>query len=113
SIVSIGAPPALEVKVEPTSLKIPQGGSIKLKVALVRKSHDGPVAVELKNLPTGLEGTKATIEKGKTAAEITLTARPTAELGSRADICALASATLNSGPQAFASGQIAIQVLRK
>jgi hypothetical protein len=91
---SSGSTPALELRVEPAAIKLPPGGTAKVKVTAVRKGYDGPIAVELKNLPLEVDASRATMAKGENSAEITITARPTAELGSLApDACALGIAT--------------------
>jgi hypothetical protein len=113
SVVSFGQDPVLEVKPAVTSLKIAPGSTAKLKVNLVRKKHDGPVTVELRNLPMGLESSKEMVDQGKNTAEITVTARPNAELGIRPDVCILATATLGTGPHTFASPAITLQVQKK
>jgi hypothetical protein len=78
--------PAFELKPEGTPLKITQGGKAKLKVAVVRKGYQGPVTVELKNLPASVTAAKATIAKDQAAVEIEVSAADAAAVGDKADV---------------------------
>lgn len=114
---SVGQPPPLEVNVAPAVIPVPRGGSTRIKVTILRRKHDGPIHVDLRNLPLGVEATKGLIQKGQTTVDITLSARANAELGSRHDICAVASprnSLIDSGGHGnFASGHLRIDVVKK
>jgi len=114
---SVGQPPPLEVSVAPAVIPVPRGGSTKIKVTILRRKHDGPVHVDLRNLPLGVEATRGVIQKGQTSVDLTLSARANAELGSRHDICAVASprtSLIDSGGHGnFASGHLRIDVVKK
>lgn len=114
---SVGQPPPLEVSVAPAVIPVPRGGSTKIKITILRRKHDGPVHIDLRNLPLGVEATKGLIQKGQTSVDLTLSARANAELGSRHDICAVASprtSLIDSGGHGnFASGHLRIDVVKK
>lgn len=117
-VTSIGEPPQLEVSVAPTTIQLHRGGSAKLKVNIVRgRKYDGPVHVDLRNLPVGIEASKGLIPKGQTSVDITVTARAGAELGSRDDICAVASPRASlidtAGKGNFASGHLKVNIVKK
>jgi hypothetical protein len=78
--------PTFELKAEGVPLKITQGGKVKLKVAAVRKGYQGPITVELKNLPANVTAAKATIAKDQAAVEIEVAAADAAAVGDKADV---------------------------
>ncbi len=101
-----------ELKVEAAPLRITAGGKIKVKVTATRKSYQGPIMVELRNLPANVTAPKATIAMGQSAAEIEVTAAANAALGDKADISVLGTATA-AGNQQIASPNITVSVLKK
>jgi hypothetical protein len=85
--VSVQAPaPAYELKAEGVPFKITQGGKAKLKVTVVRKGYQGPITIELKNLPPNVTAPKATIAKDQASVEIEVSAADAAVVGDKADV---------------------------
>src|SRR5262249_22494877 len=83
-----------DLRIEPTPIKIAPGSKAKVRIAATRKAgYQGPIAVELRNLPANVTAAKATIPMGQDAAEIELTAAADAAAGDKADINALGTAT--------------------
>jgi hypothetical protein len=80
------AAPTYELKAEGVPLKLKQGDKIKLKVTAVRKGYQGPIMVELKNLPANVTAPKATIGQDQTGVEIEISAADTAAVGDKADV---------------------------
>ncbi len=72
--------PALAVAVPP-NLAVFKKGTGKFTVSVARRSYDGPIAVSVGPLPTGVVAAPATIPAGATETEVTLTAADTAALG--------------------------------
>ncbi|MFO0811274.1 MAG: PPC domain-containing protein [Gemmataceae bacterium] len=87
--------PPFELKAEPNPLAVGQGETAKLTVTALRKGgYDGPIVLELRNLPANVSAKKVTIPKGQTSAEIALTAAANASLGAKGDVDVLGSVTL-------------------
>ncbi len=65
----------------PGDQSVRQNGSDKLSISISRKNFDSPVAIELRNLPPGVEiVTKdLTIPAGKTSVDVTFQANPDAK----------------------------------
>jgi hypothetical protein len=80
------SPATFELKAEGTPLKITQGGKAKLKVTVARKGYQGPITIELKNLPANVTAAKATIAKDQASAEIEVSAADAAVAGDKADV---------------------------
>jgi hypothetical protein len=90
-----------ELKAEPAELKLAPGGKAKLKVTAVRKGgYEGPIDLELRNLPAGVTTAKASIPTGKTEAELELTAGEKAAAATKADVNALGTAPAAANQQA-------------
>jgi hypothetical protein len=67
--------PDFRLAVGTTGPNVPRGGRVPVYVSLERREgFDGPVEVELKGLPAGLQATTATIPPGATAAALMLSA---------------------------------------
>lgn len=84
SLVVVVVP--FELKVEPTPLKIQQGAKLKLKVTAARRAYQGPIVLEVRNLPTGVTAPKATIPQAGTMIEVELTAAANAAVGDKVDV---------------------------
>ncbi len=116
-VASVGQPAPIEVTVAPAVIQLTRGGSAKVKVSILRRKHDGPVHVELRNLPLGIEASKGNIPRGQNSVDITVRAAAGAELGSRADVCAVASMRTSlidtTGHGNFASQHVRVNVVRK
>lgn len=89
---------AIEVRVEPRQVKLAQGGKVRVRVEVTRKGYEGPIAVELRDLPAGVTATKTVIPAGRDQGEIELTAGPKAPLR-KDDARAFAAAMAAPGVQ--------------
>jgi hypothetical protein len=99
---SASAPPATLVLGAPFDLKVEaplklttgdKGGS-KLKVSAVRKGgYQGPIAVEIRNLPANVTAAKGMIAMGQTETEIVVIAAANAPAGPKMDVNILGTAT--------------------
>ena len=100
----------VEVKLEPTPFSLKPGDKKKAKVTTTRKGgYDGPIDVELKNLPVNVTSAKATIPKGQNMIEIEVIAAPNAVAGEKPDVNALATAT-GAGNQQATSANITVRI---
>jgi hypothetical protein len=67
--------PDYEVTFDPKSFNIPRGGRVSLTVTALRKDgFQGPIQVELQDLPRGLTATRGTIPEGEDTTTLVLTA---------------------------------------
>lgn len=100
NIATIVAPPLVvalpfELRAEPNPLAIGQGEKVGLKVSATRKGgYDGPIELELRNLPAQVTAGKSRIEQGQTSAVVDLVATPSAPLGARGDVDVLGTTAL-------------------
>jgi hypothetical protein len=101
-----------ELAVEPGHLKVIQGGKAKVKVTAVRKAYQGPIAVELRNLPPNVTAPKATLAVGQTTAEIDVTVATNAPVGDKADLHVL-GATSGASVQQQPSPNFKISIMKK
>jgi hypothetical protein len=107
----LGAP--FELKVEPATLTLKPGGTAKLKVVATRKGgYQGPIAVELRNLPAGVTAAKATIPMGQGMVEVEVSAAANAAVASRKDANVLGTATAMNNLQG-ASPNFVVSVAKK
>jgi len=89
------------------------GAKAKLKVTAVRKGgYQGPITLEVRNLPANVTAAKGEIAMGQTAAEIELTAAAAAAAGNKADVNVLGTATAAANQQ-NASPNFAVNVVKK
>jgi hypothetical protein len=108
-VVSIGAAPSFELKIDSASVTVRQGGTVKVRVSAVRKDYDGPIDVELKGLPGSVTAQKALIAKGQNSVDIDLAAQPKATLGDKTDVHAVGAA-LSAGIKDVVSGNVTVSV---
>jgi hypothetical protein len=102
-----------DLKVEPVPLKVAPGGKEKLKVTAVRKGgYQGPIAVEVRNLPANVTAPKATIAMGQTAVDIEVTAAGNAAVGDKADVNVLGTAAAAANQQ-NASPNFTVNIMKK
>jgi hypothetical protein len=102
-----------DLKVEPAPLPIAPGAKAKIKVTAVRKGgYQGPIALEVRNLPANVTAPKATIAMGQPAVEIEVTAAANAAVGNKADVNVLGTATAAANQQ-NASPNFAVNVVKK
>ena len=81
-------PGLFDLKVEPIVVNLHHGESAKVKITAQRKGHDGPITIELKNLPAKMKADKVTLAKGETQAEIEVKADATVGDGAKVDVYA-------------------------
>jgi hypothetical protein len=111
-VVLLVAPP-FELKVEPEKLALDLGGKAKLKVVAVRKGgYQGPITLQLRNLPANVTAPAAKIEMGQDAAEIEVTAAANAAVGDKADVNVLGTAPAAANQQ-NASANFTVSVVKK
>src|SRR5439155_9950983 len=93
AILDVGTVP-FDLSVEPAPVKVEPGGKAKLKITAVRKGgYDGPIALEVKNLPAKVTAAKATIAKGQTSAELEISAAADAPAASMMNVQVSGTAT--------------------
>jgi hypothetical protein len=117
---SVTAPPVTLVltlpftlQAEPAVLKLIPGGKAKVKVTAARKGgYQGPIAVELKNLPPNVTAAKATIAMAQSAVEIEVSAAANAAVGDKKDVSVQGTAAA-AGNQANASPPFTVSVAKK
>jgi hypothetical protein len=112
--VSVAAPLTLEAASfelkasSPSALK--PGDKAKLKVTAIRKGgYDGPIDLELKNLPAGVSAAKTTIAAGKNDVEIELSVAASATPAEKGDVIVSGSAA----GQRAASAAFKVSVVKK
>jgi hypothetical protein len=81
-----------EYRLDPTPLRLPRGGKSSLRITVMRKDYQGPIAVDLRNLPPGITVTPGLIARGASAVDLGLSAAPDAALGDRTDVVILGTA---------------------
>jgi hypothetical protein len=102
-----------DLKVESTPLKVTQGDKAKLRLTVTRKAgYQGPIEVELRNLPDKVTAGKTTIPQGQTEVEIEIAAAADAAPGDKADVNVLGTATA-AGNQQNASANFTLSVQQK
>lgn len=82
-----------ELKAEPAVVAVAPGAKAKFKVTATRKTYQGPLTIEIRNLPANVTATKPVIAQGQVMAEVELTAAANAVLGDKADVQAAGIAT--------------------
>ena len=83
-----------DLKVEPAALRIPQGGKAKVKITATRKAgYQGPIALELRDLPANVTAPKTTIDMGQNSSEVEISVPANAAPGEKKDVNVLGTAT--------------------
>jgi hypothetical protein len=104
---------AFDLKVEPAAVNLTPAGKVKLKVVAARHGgYDGPIAVELRNLPAKVTAGKAEIAKGQDAVDIELTAAADVPPGASANVNVLGTAVALNNRQ-NASPNFSVNVAKK
>lgn len=89
-----------DLQVQPAPLKIAPGGKGKITVTAVRKAgYQGPITLEVRNLPANVTATKPMIAMGQSAVEVEITAAANAALGDKADVNVLGTAPAAANQQ--------------
>ena len=94
--------PTVGVDLEAPEVVLRQGGKVRLKVEVKRRSYQGPVALELQNLPADVTAAKVTVPAAAAKTEIELTAAPAAAPSERGDVTLVATATAANAKQGSA-----------
>ena len=75
--------PRFEVTLLVPQVSIPRGGSANVPIHVVRRGYDGPVTIEVPELPDGLSSRAGVVPAGETAGVVSLIATPEAEFETR------------------------------
>ena len=94
----VSTTPSFKLKVDPELVKITQGDKIKVRVSALRDGYDGPIVVELANMPGQISGGKGTIAAGEKDVVLELTADPKAAAGETKGATALGNNQTRSEP---------------
>jgi len=80
--LTVRAPvPDFRLSVDPRNPNVPVGGRIPVTVTALRlDDFDGPIEVEIEDLPAGLSATRGTIEPGRVSTTVLLSANENAHL---------------------------------
>ena len=82
-------------------IQLQQNGKATLRVEAVRQGgYNGPINLEVKNLPAGVAVKNAPIPAGQNAVELELTANANAAVGEKADVLVTGTATAAGNQQA-------------
>ncbi len=102
-----------DLQIEGAPLKLLPGDKAKLKVTAVRKGgYQGPIALQLRNLPAGVTAPAATIAQGQNMVEVEVTAAANAAAGDKADVNVLGTASAAAN-QTNASPNFTVSVGKK
>ncbi|HMF19453.1 MAG TPA: hypothetical protein VKE98_19755, partial [Gemmataceae bacterium] len=105
-----------DLRLQPNTLNIRQGAVATVRVIVNRKNNfAGPVTVQLKGLPNGVQArnNSATINKNANSVDIQVFANPRAAIGSTANVTAVGTATFTNLKQQQTSPAITITVTKK
>jgi hypothetical protein len=81
------SPQPFELQVAPTAVQLKPGQTAKLKVMAIRKGgYNGPIALEVRNLPAKVTATKGTVAMGQKEVELEIRAADDAAAISRMDV---------------------------
>jgi hypothetical protein len=76
-----------DLKITPSPLKLAPGITAKLTITAMRKAgYDGPIAIEVRNLPANVTAPKTMIAKGENSVELAVAAADGAVPGSKIDV---------------------------
>src|SRR5262249_60655626 len=97
----------------PAPRKQPPGDRAALKgTATGMAGSQGPIALEVRNLPAKVTAAKTTIEMGKSEVEIEVTAAADAAVGDKADVNVMGTAPA-AGNQQHTSPNFMLSVMKK
>jgi hypothetical protein len=91
-----GPKSAFSLKVQPEVVRLAQGGKAKVLISAQRQGYDGPIVIELSNLPAKVSpsAAKAAIAAGAKQVEIEILAAQDAEVGEKTNASVMASSNL-------------------
>lgn len=111
AILNVALP--FDLQVTPAPLKLAQGAKAMITVTAVRKGgYQGPITLEVRNLPANVTAAKPTIAMGQAKADIEITAAATAAVGDKADVNVLGTAT-GAANQQNASANFVVSIAKK
>jgi hypothetical protein len=101
------------LQMAPSPVKLAPGAKAKITVSASRKGgYQGPIAVELRNLPANVTAPKATIAQGLNTVEIEITAAANAAPGDKGDVNVLGTAPAAANQQ-NASANFTVSIGKK
>jgi hypothetical protein len=86
------------LRVNPELVKVTQGDKIKVRVSADRNGFDGPIVIELVNMPAQISGAKGIIAAEEKDVVLELTADPKAVVGETKGVTALGNNKFTSEP---------------
>lgn len=105
--------PPFGLTASPLPLKVTPGEKAMLKVTASRRAgYQGPISIELRNLPANVTANKATIEKDQTAVDVEVSAAAAAAAGDKPDVEIVGTATA-AGNQQAVSPKFVVSVQKK
>jgi hypothetical protein len=103
----------LALRLEPPLIELTPGGKAKVKVTATRQGgYQGPITVELGNLPAHVTASKATLAANQSATEVEIAAAFNAVAAEKPDVRATGTATAAANQQAV-SPNIALRIRKK
>lgn len=110
-ILTFNIQPAFSVAIEAPETKIAKGGKIPVTVKAVRHpSYQGPIEVEIKNLPAGITAAKGTIPEKQDAVAIELVAAGDAAAATVENLNVVATANPGAAPESVTSPAVKLIV---
>ena len=109
--LTVAAAP-FDLKVLPAAIKIKQGEKVKVKVMVTRRKYQGPISVELRNLPAKVDAMKGVIPQGQAMLELEVSAAADAAVGNKAGVHAVGTATA-AGNVTINSPNVTLSVAKK
>ena len=101
-----------DLKVLPAPIQIKQGAKVKIKLMATRRTYQGPISVELRNLPAKVTAPKGVIPQGQAMLELEVSAAADATTGNKPDVHAVGVATA-AGNVTVNSPNVTLSVLKK
>jgi hypothetical protein len=101
------------LKAAAAKVHVKQGGKATIKITAQRlANYDGPITLEVRNLPANVQAAKVTIAKGQTVADIEITVPDNVAIGPKTDVNVLGTATA-AGNQQAASPNFVVEIQKK
>jgi hypothetical protein len=105
--------PPFTLAATPLPLKLAPGDKAVLKVTASRRAgYQGPIAVEVRNLPANVTANKATIEMNQNSVDVEVSAAASAAAGDKADVEVVGVAT-TAGNQQAVSPKFTVSIQKK
>ncbi len=92
--ISVGSALVLfDYQLDPSPIQVPLGGTKRFTVTVVRKTYQGPITLNVVNLPAKVTVTAGLILKNASTVDLDMTAAADAVLGDKKDVTFVGSAT--------------------